>query len=134
MTGLLASLGRAQDAPMLRAWPNLAEYPCIARVFVDPETSVVEWALIFIKEELRGAFRRSCLTEEFVQSLGLFNDGSQIRPSIFNDDGEFIELTRHDEYLLRILYDGRLRPGMAREEAEPIVREIAAELLSEREI
>lgn len=133
MVRMLGSIGRDKDSPMLRAWPDLAEYPCIARVFVEPEKNTIEWSLVFIKQELRGAFRRSCLTEEFVQSLGLFNDGPDIRPSIFNDDAEFIELTRHDEYLLQILYDPRLEPGMTSEEANPIVRKIAAELLGDAE-
>lgn len=130
---LLDALGRTEEAPLVAAWPDLAEYPCIARVFIDPEQHTLEWAMIFVKAELSGQFRKSCLTEEFIQSLGLFNDGPDIRPSIFNDDAEFIELTRHDEYLLQILYDNRLRPGMLSGEAEPIVREIAAELLANDE-
>lgn len=133
LLSMLGDLGRIQDAPMLQIWPKLAEYPCIARVYVNPDDNLVEWAIIFIKAELSGKFRRSCLTEEFVQSLGLFNDGPDIRPSIFNDDAEFIELTRHDEYLLQILYDPRLKPGMTSEQAEPIASEIAAELLADRE-
>ena len=127
---LINSLGRGVESPLVKAWPNLPEYPCIARVFIDPQTNTMQWAMIFVKAELSGDFRKSCLTEEFIQSLGLFNDGPDIRPSIFNDDAEFIELTRHDEYLLQILYDRRLNPGMLRGEAEPIVRVIAAELLA----
>jgi hypothetical protein len=49
-----------------------------------------------------------------------------VRPSIFNDDGEFALLTEHDEHLLRILYDPRLKPGMTAEEAMPLVRRIVA--------
>ena len=128
---LLKSLGRGNDAPLVNAWPDRPEFPCIARVFVDPKKNTLEWAMILVKAELSGDFRRSCLTEEFIQALGLFNDGPEIRPSIFNDDAEFIELTRHDEYLLQILYDKRLRPGMSRGEAEPIVQTIAAELLAD---
>lgn len=128
---LITSLGRQGDAPLVSAWPNRPEFPCIARVSVDPTRNTLEWAMILVKAELAGDFRKSCLTEEFIQALGLFNDGPEIRPSIFNDDAEFIELTRHDEYLLQILYDKRLRPGMLRGEAEPIVQTIAAELLAD---
>jgi hypothetical protein len=39
------------------------------------------------------------------------------------------ELPPHDELLLQILYDPRLRPGMSEAEAAPIVRKIATELL-----
>lgn len=130
---LLTSLGRGSDAPLVSVWPDRPEFPCIARVSVDPRSSTLEWAMILVKAELTGDFRKSCLTEEFIQALGLFNDGPEIRPSIFNDDAEFIELTRHDEYLLQILYDKRLRPGMLRVEAEPIVQTIAAELLADAE-
>jgi len=63
--------------------------------------------------------------------MGLSNDSPDARPSIFNDDEEFALLTRHDELLLQILYDRRLRPGMTEAEAAPIVRRIAGELLGE---
>jgi len=128
---LLNSVGRKGDAPLVNAWPHRPEFPCIARVSVNPRTNTLEWAMILVKAELTGDFRKSCLTEEFIQALGLFNDGPEVRPSIFNDDAEFIELTRHDEYLLQILYDKRLRPGMLQGEAEPIVKTIAAELLAD---
>ncbi len=68
---------------------------------------------------------RSCIHEELAQGMGLANDSPGARPSIFNDDEEFALLTRHDELLLRILYDPRLRPGMSEAEAAPIVRRIA---------
>ena len=77
---------------------------------------------------LHPLMRSSCLQEELVQALGLGNDHSDVRPSIFNDDEEFALMTRHDEYLLRILYDPRLKSGMTAEEAMPIVREIIADL------
>jgi len=62
------------------------------------------------------------------QSLGLSNDSKVARPSIFNDDEEFALLTKHDEILLKILYDRRLKPGMNNIEARPIVTKIAQEL------
>ncbi len=48
---------------------------------------------------------------------------------MFNDDDEFALLTRHDELLLKMLYDPRLHAGMTAEEATPVAREIANELL-----
>ncbi len=80
--------------------------------------------LVVIGSEVGGVMRRACLHEEIVQIIGLANDHPEVRPSIFNDDGEFALLTKHDEHLLRILYDPRLEPGMTAEEAMPIVRRI----------
>ena len=84
-----------------------------------------------IRAELPPLLRTSCIHEELAQGMGLANDSPGARPSIFNDDEEFALLTRHDELLLRILYDPRLRPGMSEAEAAPIVRRIATELLGE---
>ncbi len=88
-------------------------------------------AVALLRTELPPLLRRSCIHEELAQGMGLANDSPAARPSIFNDDEEFALLTRHDELLLRILYDPRLRPGMSEAEAAPVVHRIAAELLGE---
>ncbi len=69
-------------------------------------------SVILIKSEQSGALRSACVQEEMAQALGLPNDSPEARPSIFNDDEEFAALTKHDELLLQILYDPRLKPGM----------------------
>jgi hypothetical protein len=86
-------------------------------------------AIAIIRDEHPPLLRQSCVHEEIAQGLGLPNDSPAARPSIFNDDEEFALLTRHDELLLRILYDRRLRPGMLPDDARPIVTEIAEELI-----
>ena len=80
----------------------------------DPNTSSILNSVILIKDELPKQIRDACIVEEIVQSLGLMNDDHRARPSIFNDDQQYLELTSHDEYLLRVLYDPRIRPGMTR--------------------
>ena len=86
-------------------------------------------AVAIIRAELPPRLRSSCIHEELAQGMGLANDSPESRPSIFNDDEEFALLTLHDELLLRILYDRRLRPGMTEAEARPIVETIASELI-----
>ncbi|MBT2129750.1 DUF2927 domain-containing protein [Planktotalea lamellibrachiae] len=88
----------------------------------------LQQAVAVIRAEHPDLMRKACYHEEIAQGLGLSNDSPQARPSIFNDDEEFGLLTTHDEMLLRILYDPRLRPGMSAAEARPIVTQIAAEL------
>lgn len=87
-------------------------------------------AVALVRAETPPRLRRSCFHEELAQGMGLANDSRMVRPSIFNDDEEFAALTRHDELLLKILYDTRLRPGMTEAEARPIVLQIARELLA----
>ncbi|MEZ5769663.1 MAG: DUF2927 domain-containing protein [Paracoccaceae bacterium] len=98
----------------------------------DPEgDGTYSNAIAVIRSEHPDLLRTSCIQEELSQGLGLSNDYALARPSIFNDDEEFGFLTRHDELLLKMLYDRRLRPGMAEAEARPIVEVIAAELMAQ---
>ena len=78
-------------------------------------------SVILIKSEHSEAMRAACVQEEMAQALGLTNDSRAARPSIFNDDEEFAALTRHDELLLKILYDSRLRAGMTPAEVRPLL-------------
>ncbi|QHQ34024.1 DUF2927 domain-containing protein [Algicella marina] len=91
---------------------------------------VINSGVILIKAEHGELMRRSCIHEELTQALGLPNDSFDARPSIFNDDEEFAFLTRHDEALLRMLYDKRLKPGMSAEEVRPLLPAIARDAAS----
>lgn len=88
-------------------------------------------AVALIRAEHPDLIRLSCIHEEISQGLGLANDSPEARPSIFNDDDEFALLTSHDEQLLRMLYDPRLRRGMTADEARPVTRIIAREYLGQ---
>lgn len=101
---------------------------CIVVAFSEAGKSTYSKAIAVIRGEHPDLLRKSCIHEELAQGLGLPNDSPAARPSIFNDDEEFGLLTKHDEMLLRMLYDPRLRNGMDAVEAAPIVRQIATEL------
>ncbi|MEO0679957.1 MAG: DUF2927 domain-containing protein [Pseudomonadota bacterium] len=88
----------------------------------DPDVIVAGATVILA--ELPEAIRTACIDEEVTQILGPFWDHNSARPSIFNDDQEFMFLTDHDEDLLRLLYDPRLSPGMMREDTAPILPQI----------
>ncbi|MCT2539134.1 DUF2927 domain-containing protein [Sedimentimonas flavescens] len=102
---------------------------CVVFAFSDGRSASYSRAVAVIRAEHPDRLRMSCVHEELAQGMGLANDYPRARPSIFNDDEEFALLTRHDELLLQILYDPRLRPGMTEAEARPIVEDIASELL-----
>lgn len=88
-------------------------------------------AVALIRAEHPDLQRLSCIHEEIAQGLGLPNDSPQARPSIFNDDDEFALLTSHDEKLLTMLYDPRLKAGITAAEARPVTRIIARELMGQ---
>lgn len=102
---------------------------CLAFATDPEQDGTYDQAVAVIRAEHPDLLRASCIQEEVAQGLGLSNDYALARPSIFNDDEEFGFLTTHDELLLKMLYDPRLRPGMSEAEARPIVERIAAELM-----
>ncbi len=102
---------------------------CVVFALDPSDTGRYTQAVAIVRAEHPDLLRLSCLHEEIAQGLGLPNDWSGARPSIFNDDEEFALLTTMDEALLRILYDPRLAPGMTPETAAPIVETIAGEIM-----
>lgn len=102
---------------------------CLALAFSRSGTSVYTDALAIVRAEHPDLSRHACYHEEITQGLGLASDSPAARPSIFNDADEFAVVTWHDLALLRLHYDPRLRPGMTAEQAAPVVRLIAAELV-----
>jgi hypothetical protein len=104
---------------------------CTAFAFSAPEDpSVYAAVMILIKAEHPELTRLSCVQEEMAQAMGLPNDSPEARPSLFNDSLEFALLTEHDEILLRMLYDPRLRPGMSAAEARPLLPAIAQDAMA----
>jgi len=103
-------------------------YCAVAAYASGPQDYDYSAAVAVVRTENPSLLRLSCIHEEMAQGLGLANDSRDARPSIFNDDDEFALLTNHDELLLKMLYDPRLKPGMTEREAEPLTRIIAREL------
>jgi hypothetical protein len=65
-----------------------------------------------------------CAYEELLQSLGLINDDSSVPWTMFNDDVQMGFFDVYDQYLINILYDPRIRPGMTKAEVEALLPEI----------
>ena len=118
-------------ADFMKVW-HPSGSPCALEIFTGntekKNPGEIAFALVYMRTDVVSILRDSCVEEELAQAMGLMNDHPDVRPSIFNDDQEFALLTEHDELLLRILYDDRLRAGMSPEEAMPVVRKVAHEL------
>jgi len=57
-----------------------------------------------------------CAYEELLQALGPINDDASVSWTMFNDDVQLGFFGIYDQYLLNILYDPRIRPGMTVDE------------------
>jgi Protein of unknown function (DUF2927) len=65
-----------------------------------------------------------CAYEELLQALGPINDDTSVPWTMFNDEVQMGFFDVYDQYLLNILYDPRIRPGMTREEVGRVGVEI----------
>jgi hypothetical protein len=69
-----------------------------------------------------------CAYEELLQALGPINDDRSVPWTMFNDDVQMGFFDIYDQYILNILYDPRVRPGMTRWEIEVLLPSILPEI------
>ena len=62
-----------------------------------------------------------CAYEELLQSLGPINDTSSVPWTMFNDKVSMGFFDVYDQYILNLLYDPRIRPGMTVDEVRAVL-------------
>ena len=65
-----------------------------------------------------------CAYEELLQGLGLINDDASVPWTMFNDDVQMGFFDTYDQYLVNILYDPRIQPGMSRADVEKVLPDV----------
>jgi Protein of unknown function (DUF2927) len=65
-----------------------------------------------------------CAYEELLQALGAINDDPSVPWTMFNDEVQMGFFDVYDQYLLNILYDPRIRPGMTKGEVNALLPEV----------
>ena len=65
-----------------------------------------------------------CAYEEMLQALGLINDDSSVPWTMFNDDVQMGFFDIYDQYLVNMLYDPRVRPGMTKSEVDKLLPDV----------
>jgi len=69
-----------------------------------------------------------CAYEELLQSLGPINDTNSVPWTMFNDQVSMGFFDVYDQYLLNILYDPRIKPGMNVAEVKAVLSEVLADV------
>jgi hypothetical protein len=62
-----------------------------------------------------------CAYEELLQSLGPINDTSSVPWTMFNDKVSMGYFDVYDQYILNLLYDPRIKPGMTVEQVKAVL-------------
>lgn len=69
-----------------------------------------------------------CVYEELLQALGPINDDASVPWTMFNDDVQMGFFGVYDQYLLNILYDAQIRPGMTRAQVQALLPAVLPEV------
>jgi Protein of unknown function (DUF2927) len=125
-------------AAAAKAIQNSLHPECLSGIAKD-ESYRIRRAEVILPADAEEFRFYDCAYEELLQSLGLINDDSSVPWTMFNDDVQMGFFDVYDQYLINILYDPRIRPGMTKAEVEallpdifPIVRAFVAHANSAR--
>ncbi|MEM0908083.1 MAG: DUF2927 domain-containing protein [Pseudomonadota bacterium] len=124
---------RREYVPIIRAtaWAGvdtlfLEENACSA--ILAARRTGIELAYIYLVADEGFDSLSHCMVEEVAQSLGPANDSSRLVHSIFNDDSAINVFGVFDWFILNILYDTRIRPGMTEADVRPLLPAIISDV------
>ncbi|QIG94256.1 MULTISPECIES: DUF2927 domain-containing protein [unclassified Bradyrhizobium] len=69
-----------------------------------------------------------CAYEELLQSLGPINDTATVPWTMFNDSVSMGYFDVYDQYLLNLLYDPRIKPGMTVQEVKAVLPDVLTDI------
>ena len=101
------------------------EPQCLSGFRKDENSRILHSDVLIVADAGEFVFY-DCIYEELLQSLGPINDDTTVPWTMFNDDVQMGFFDLYDQYLLNILYDRRIRPGMTRAEVEALLPRGAA--------
>jgi hypothetical protein len=96
---------------------------CLSGIAKDSRYRIRRAEVILPVDDGEFAFY-DCAYEEMLQALGAINDDRSVPWTMFNDDVQMGFFDVYDQYLLNILYDPRIRPGMIKEEVSRLLPEV----------
>lgn len=99
------------------------EPQCLSGFRKDASSRILHSDVIIVADVGEFVFY-DCLYEELLQALGPINDDKTVPWTMFNDDVQMGYFDLYDQYLLNILYDRRVRPGMTRSQVREILPEV----------
>ena len=99
------------------------EPQCLSGFRKDAEYRITRSDVILVADAGDFIFY-DCAYEEVLQALGPIRDDPSVPWTMFNDDVQMGFFGIYDQYILNILYDPRIRPGMTRAQVRALLPEI----------
>jgi hypothetical protein len=99
------------------------EPQCLSGFRKDPEFRIIKSDVLLVVDAGDFIFY-DCVYEELLQALGPINDDPTVPWSMFNDNVQLGFFGVYDQYLLNILYDPRVQPGMTRQQVRALLPQV----------
>ena len=96
---------------------------CSGIAFLKPDGAISRAMAFVVADEGKYMFHH-CMVEEILQGLGPSNDSPRLVHSIFNDRATTDQFTPFDRYILNMLYDPRVQPGMTRQQVMKVLPDV----------
>jgi hypothetical protein len=96
--------------------------------FRKNEKSEIEHSDVILTVDRGDFVFLDCAYEELLQSLGPINDTDSVPWTMFNDKVSIGFFDIYDQYLLNILYDPRIKPGMTVEDVKAVLPDVLADV------
>ena len=92
---------------------------CLVRV-VSGASGIKRSDAVIVADDGDFLFKR-CLVEEVLQGLGPVNDNAGLAHSVFNDTSRHVSFTKHDRYILNMLYNPKIKAGMSENDVRTVL-------------
>jgi len=99
------------------------EPQCLSGFRKDENSRILHSDVLIVADAGEFVFY-DCIYEEMLQALGPINDDTTVPWTMFNDDVRMGFFDLYDQYLLNILYDPRIKPGMTHSEVNALLPQI----------
>jgi Protein of unknown function (DUF2927) len=96
---------------------------CLSGIGKD-QTFRIRRAEVILPVDAGDFFFYDCAYEELLQGLGIINDDASVPWTMFNDNVQMGFFDVYDQYLVNILYDPRVRPGMTKNQVGTLLPEV----------
>lgn len=98
--------------------------------FKKDDSFRIQQAKVIIVADAGEFIFRDCIYEELLQALGPINDTDAVPWTMFNDNVQLGFFGVYDQYILNILYDPRIRPGMDLGQVRAVLSEVLPDVRS----
>jgi hypothetical protein len=120
---LNATISAAYGVDRAREIKQSLDPQCLSG-FRKNEQFAIQHADVILTADIADFTFLDCAYEELLQSLGPINDTSSVPWTMFNDEVSKGYFDIYDQYVMNILYDPRIKPGMTVDEVRAVLPDV----------